>query len=121
MIQSMTSSQWILRMNTKDNTMQPLSVTWITGCSAASASLRMTPNDGRTVDTLDCSTARQRDLENLKERANRKLINFNKDKYRILHFSYNNAIHEYRLGTDWVERSFTESNPGDLVERLNKS
>lgn len=52
MIQSMTSSRWILRMNTEANTIQPLSVTWITGWGAAR--LRMPPNDGRTVDMLDC-------------------------------------------------------------------
>lgn len=52
MIQSMTSSQWILRMNTEANTIQPLSVTWITGWGAAS--LRMPLNDGRTVDMLHC-------------------------------------------------------------------
>lgn len=54
-------------MNTEANIIQPLSVTWITGWDSASASLRMTPNDGRRVDKLDCSTARQRDLENLEE------------------------------------------------------
>lgn len=86
MIQSMTRSQRILRMNTEDNTIQLLSVTWIIGWSAASASLSMTANDGRRF-MLDCSTARQRDLENLEGWASRKLIKFSKDTYRILHFS----------------------------------
>lgn len=70
-------------------------------------------------ERLICWIARQRDLESLGEWANNKPTKFN--KYRILHFSKNNAIREYWLGTDCVERSFTESNAGDLVARLNKS
>lgn len=69
MNQSMTGSQWILRMDTEAKTIWPLSVTWITGWGAASASLRITPNDGITADMLGYSTAVQRDPENLEEWA----------------------------------------------------
>jgi len=67
-----------MRMNTEASTIQLLSVTWITDWDAASASMRMTPNDWRTVDVLGCSIARQRDLKNSEEWAYSKLRKFNR-------------------------------------------
>ena len=40
--------------------------------------------------------------------AERNLMSFSKNKYRVLHLVRNNCMHQYRLGDDLLERSSEE-------------
>lgn len=51
------------------------------------------------------------------------MMKFNKGKYRALHLGANNCIHQYRPGTDLVERRSAEMDLGVLVDnrmRMNQ-
>jgi len=62
----------------------------------------------------------QRDLEKLERWAYAKLTNCNKANYNILHMSWDNPKHIYRLGGEWIESSPEEIDLGVLVdEKLN--
>ena len=42
-------------------------------------------------------------------------MKFSKDKWRVLHLGRNNCMHQYRLGSDLLERSSAEKDLGVLV------
>lgn len=57
----------------------------------------------------------------MEEKAEKKLMKFNKGKYRVLHLRRSNPI-QYMLGTDWLESSLAEKGLGDLRDtKLNMS
>ena len=68
------------------------------------------------VDTPEGCTAIQWDLDRLDGWTKRNLIRFNKGKCRVLHVGRNNCMHQYRLGTDLLERSSSEKDLGVLVD-----
>lgn len=54
----------------------------------------------------------QRDLDSLKKWANRNLMQFNKEKCRVLNLRMNNPKHQYGLGLPQLESSLAEKNLG---------
>lgn len=65
---------------------------------------------GRAVDTLESRAAIQRDLDRLDTWADRDLSV--KGKGKVLHLGWSNTMQQYRLGLDWLESSFAETDPG---------
>ncbi|PKU46006.1 hypothetical protein llap_3707 [Limosa lapponica baueri] len=74
------------------------------------------------VDTLEVHAALQRNPNRLKKWANRNLMEFNKEKCKILHLRRNNPIHQYMLAATQLESSLAEKDLGVLVDtKLNMS
>ena len=82
--------------------------------SAPSASLTVTRN--WEADTPEGCAAIQRDLNWLEGWAERNLMKFNKGKCRVLRLGRNNPKHQYRLGTNLMECSSAERDPGVLMD-----
>ncbi|PKU41465.1 rna-directed dna polymerase from mobile element jockey-like [Limosa lapponica baueri] len=74
------------------------------------------------VDTSERRATPQEDLDRLEEWANKNLMNFNKDKYNILHLGKHNPGVQHRLGFTWLKSSSAERDLGVLVDnKLNMS
>ena len=69
---------------------------------------------GGLADTLEGYTAIQQDLDRLRWKE-RNLTRFNKVKCRALHPRRKNCMHQYRLGTDLLERSSAKKDLRVLV------
>jgi len=57
------------------------------------------------VDTIEGNCAIQTDLDKLEKWAHLSLMRFNKEKYMLLHLSWNNPKYVYRLGEELNESS----------------
>jgi len=69
---------------------------------------------GGLPNTPEGCAAIQRDLNRLEKWADWNLMQFNKGKCNILHMGRNNPRHQYLLGADQLESSFTEKDLGIL-------
>lgn len=55
-----------------------------------------------------CRAAFQKDLSRLEKCAAKNVMRFSDDKWKFLHLTWNNPMHQSRLGTHWISRSFAE-------------
>ena len=74
------------------------------------------------VDTLESRARIQSDLDKLEDCTKRNLVSVNKDKCKVLHLGWNNPMHWYKLGADWLGSSSAEKDLGVTVNnKLNLS
>lgn len=69
------------------------------GWNVSSAILQMTPKCGRWSDTAEVRAANAKDLNKLKEWADRRLISF-KDKSQVTQLQQDNPMQYHTLWTD---------------------
>lgn len=69
------------------------------GWNVSSAILQMTPKFGRWSDTAEVRAANAKDLNKLKEWADRRLISF-KDKSQVTQLQQDNPMQYHTLWTD---------------------
>ncbi|PKU38776.1 hypothetical protein llap_10919 [Limosa lapponica baueri] len=67
------------------------------------------------TDKPEGHAAVQKDLDGLEKWTNRNVMNFNKEKCKILHLGKNSPVHQYTLGGDNLESSFAEKALGFIV------
>ncbi|KAK4832113.1 LOW QUALITY PROTEIN: hypothetical protein QYF61_020740 [Mycteria americana] len=74
------------------------------------------------ADTSERRATLQEDLDRLEEWANKNLMQFNKDKGKVLHLGKHNPGVQHRLGPTQLGSSSVERDPGVLVDnQLNMS
>ncbi|KAK4830472.1 hypothetical protein QYF61_011196 [Mycteria americana] len=84
--------------------------------------LPMTPMMSGEVDTLEGRATLQKDLDRLEEGANKNLMKFSKDKYKVLHLGKHNPGLQHRLGSTQLGSNSVERDVGVLVDnKLNMS
>ncbi|XP_010116121.1 PREDICTED: pituitary adenylate cyclase-activating polypeptide type I receptor [Chlamydotis macqueenii] len=87
------------------------------GQSALSESLEIIKIwEERLIDQVVGCAVIQRELDRLEKQAERNLIKFKKEKCKVLNLERNNPMHQDRLGTSWLESSFTEKDLRLLVD-----
>ena len=72
---------------------------------------------GGVAGTPEGCAAIQQDLDKLHSCVQNNLMSFNKSKCGVLHLGRNNNTHQYRLGSDLLERRFTEKDLGVLLDK----
>ena len=70
---------------------------------------------GGVADTPEGSTNRQRDMDRLERWMERNPMRFTKSKWTVLYLGKNNCMHQYRSGTDLLERSSGKKDLSVLV------
>ncbi|KAF4789078.1 RNA-directed DNA polymerase from mobile element jockey-like protein [Turdus rufiventris] len=88
-----------------------LLVTWMSVLSPSLVNLQI----GACVNLLEGRRALQGGLNWLDKWAESSGMKFNKSKCQILHFSHNNPLQYYRLGTEWLDSAQAERDLGVLV------
>ncbi|KAK4828911.1 hypothetical protein QYF61_001469 [Mycteria americana] len=78
----------------------------------AECTLSKFADDTKLGEWLICQ---RRDLGRLEKWADRNLMKFNKEKYKVLHLGRKNPVHQYMLEATQVESSFAEKDLGVLV------
>ncbi|KAK4827691.1 hypothetical protein QYF61_020825 [Mycteria americana] len=73
------------------------------------------------VDTSEGRATLEEDPDRLEEWANKNLMKFNKDKYKIWHLGKHNPGVQHRLGPTKLGSSSAERALGDLVDKLKMS
>jgi len=63
---------------------------------------------GETADMLKSRISVKRDLDRLEEWASRNVMNFHKDKFKVLHLGRTKPLQQSRQGNDWLGNSCTE-------------
>jgi len=72
--------------------------------------------------TPEVCAAIQQDLDRVESWAERNSVRFSKCKCRVVHMGRKNCMHQYRLGTDLLERSSVKKGVDILVDnRLTMS
>ncbi|KAK4830533.1 hypothetical protein QYF61_011671 [Mycteria americana] len=66
---------------------------------------------GGVADTPEGCAAIQRDLNRLEKWADGNLMKFNKEKSKALHLGRNNPRHQYMLGANQLERTWSSWTP----------
>lgn len=70
----------------------------------------------KVVDTLHGCTAIWKDINRLERWVTRKLIKFNRGKFKTLHQASNNPICPHKLEVIWLQSSFSENDLLVLVD-----
>ena len=75
----------------------------------------MVQNWGVWLTPEGCA-AIQQDLDRLESWAGRNLMKFKKSKCRVLHIRQSSCMHQYRLGSDLLQKSSVEKDLGVRVD-----
>jgi len=69
------------------------------------------------VDTLEGKATLQEDLDRLEKQANKNLMEFSKDKCKVLHLGKHNPVVQHSLGSTQLGSSSVERDLGILVDK----
>uniref|UniRef100_A0A670HWE4 Reverse transcriptase domain-containing protein n=1 Tax=Podarcis muralis TaxID=64176 RepID=A0A670HWE4_PODMU len=71
---------------------------------------------GGVANTPEDRITLQNDLDRLENWAKTNKMNFNREKYKVLHLGKKNERHKYKMGDTWLESSTCEKDLGVLVD-----